>query len=98
MADLAIWLWTLLTHGQPSRAYNVGSDIGMTIAEAAHLTAATLNPMLPMQTGVKIDGTPNPAAPLNSYVPDITRARTELNLRVTIPLDEALLRTAAWHR
>jgi dTDP-glucose 4,6-dehydratase len=93
MADLTIWLWTLLTHGQPSRAYNVGSDIGMTIAEAAHLTAATLNPTLPIQ----IDGTPNPYAPLNSYVPDITRARTELNLRVTIPFEEALRRTAAWH-
>ncbi len=93
MADLAIWLWKILTHGQPSRAYNVGSDIGMTIAEAARLTASTLNPALPIQ----IDGTPNPAAPLNSYVPNITRARTELNLRVTIPLDEALRRTAAWH-
>ena len=51
----------------------------MTIAEAAHLTAATLNPALPIQ----IDGIPNPAAPLNSYVPDITRAHTELGLRVT---------------
>jgi dTDP-glucose 4,6-dehydratase len=93
MADLAIWLWTLLTHGHPSRAYNVGSDIGMTIADAAHLTAAILNPTLPIQ----IDCTPNPAAPLNSYVPDITRAHTELGLRVTIPLDEALRRTAAFH-
>jgi nucleoside-diphosphate-sugar epimerase len=93
MADLAIWLWTMLTHGQPNRAYNVGSPDGMTIAEAAHLTAATLNPSLKIQ----IDGTPNPAAPLNSYVPDITRAHTELNLQVSIPLDEALRRTAAWY-
>ena len=43
------------------------------------------------------DGTPNPTAPLNSYVPDTTRAREELNLRVTVPLPEALYRTAAWH-
>jgi len=94
MADLATWLWTLLTEAQPNRAYNVGSDEGYTIAEAARLTAATLNPTLPIQ----IDGTPNPAAPLNSYVPDISRAGTELNLTVTIPLAEALRRTAAWHR
>jgi dTDP-glucose 4,6-dehydratase len=94
MADLAIWLWTLLTQAPANRAYNVGSDAGMTIAEAAHLTAATLNPTIPIQ----IDGTPNPAAPLNSYVPDITRAQTELNLTVTIPLEEALRRTAAWHK
>jgi nucleoside-diphosphate-sugar epimerase len=93
MADLAIWLWTLLTHAQPNCAYNVGSDEAYTIAEAAHLTAATLNPTLPIQ----IDGSPTPAAPLNSYVPDITRAGSELALTVTIPLAEALRRTAAWH-
>jgi dTDP-glucose 4,6-dehydratase len=121
MSDLAIWLWTLLTHGQPNRAYNVGSDDGMTIAEAAHLVqktvilsegaglypapqskdpddatvAKTSATFLPR---IQIDGTPNPAAPLNSYVPDITRARTELGLEVTIPLPEALRRTAAWHQ
>jgi nucleoside-diphosphate-sugar epimerase len=94
MADLAIWLWTLLTHGAPGRAYNVGSDHGMTITEAAQLTAAALNPNLPIQ----IDGTPNPAAPLNSYVPSIARARDELGLQVRIPLDQALQRTAAWHQ
>ena len=66
----------------------------MTIAEAAQLTANTLNPTLPIQ----IHGTPNPAAPLNNYVPDITRVSTELGLKVTVPLPEALRRTAAWHR
>jgi nucleoside-diphosphate-sugar epimerase len=94
MADLAIWLWTLLTQGQPNRAYNVGSDDGMTIAQAAHLVAATLNPTLQVQ----IDRTPDPAATLNSYVPDITRAQTELNLTATISLTEAIRRTAAWHQ
>jgi len=93
MSDLAIWLWTMLVRGQANRAYNVGSNEGHTIAEAAHLTAATLHPGLPIQ----IDGTPNPAATLNSYVPSIDRAHLELGLSVTIPLDEALRRTAAWH-
>jgi nucleoside-diphosphate-sugar epimerase len=93
MADLAIWLWKMLVRGQANRAYNVGSSEGHTIAAAAHLTANTLRPGLPIQ----IDGTPNPAAPLNSYVPSIDRAHDELGLNVTIPLDEALRRTAAWH-
>ncbi|AEU37641.1 NAD-dependent epimerase/dehydratase family protein [Granulicella mallensis] len=93
MADLSLWLWTMLVRGQANRAYNVGSDKGHTIAEAARLTAALLRPGLPLQ----IDGTPNPAAPLNSYVPSIERARDELGLKVTIPLNEALRRTAAWH-
>jgi nucleoside-diphosphate-sugar epimerase len=113
MSDLAIWLWTLLAHGQPNRAYNVGSDDGMTIAEAAHLVSHTLTDVssrpersaverppasaAPTPIPIQIDGTPNPAAPLNSYVPEITRARTELSLNVTVPLHEAIRRTAAWH-
>ena len=93
MADLAIWLWTMLVSGQRNRAYNVGSDEGMTIAEAARLVTTTLHPALPIQ----IDGIPNPAAPLNSYVPDIRRAQDELGLTVSIPLTEAIRRTASWH-
>jgi dTDP-glucose 4,6-dehydratase len=94
MADLSIWLWTLLAQAASGTAYNVGSDDGMTIAAAAHLTADTLSPNLSIQ----IDGTPNPSAPLNSYVPDIALIHRDLGLNLTIPLTEALRRTAAWHR
>lgn len=99
MADLAIWLWTLLAKGQANRAYNVGSDEACTIAEAAQLTAATLRPNADGESGlaVRIAGTPNPNALVNSYVPAIDRARDELGLAVRIPLAEALRRTAAWH-
>ncbi len=100
MADLAIWIWHLLLRAPANRAYNIGSPHGVSIAELASLTAATLRPahtpalpLLPIQ----IDGVPDPFAPLNSYVPDIARATTELGLRVTIPLEEAIRRTAAWH-
>lgn len=99
MSDLAAWLWTLLVGAAPHRAYNVGSDEAFTIAEAARLTATTLRSdgqggsTLPIQ----IDGVPNPAAPLNSYVPAIDRVREELGLRVRVPLAEALKRTARWH-
>lgn len=99
MSDLAAWLWTLLVRGEALRAYNVGSDEAYMIAEAARLTAAVLRPdpeggsTIP----IRIDGTPKPGAPLNSYVPDTHRARTELGLNVTVPLAEALRRTAAWH-
>ena len=94
MADLAIWLWTLLLRAPANRAYNVGSEDAYTIAAAARLTAQTLRPGLPIQ----IDGAPTPGAPRNSYVPSTARARQDLGLRETIPLPEALRRTAAWHR
>ena len=93
MADLAIWLWTLLVRGAANRAYNVGSEDAHKIAETAHLTARTLRPDL----AIRIDSTPNLSAPMNSYVPSTVRAREELGLQQTISLEEALRRTAAWH-
>ncbi len=99
MSDLAAWLWTLLTQGTPNRAYNVGSDEAYTIAEAARLTANTLRSdgSGGSTLAVQVDGIPRPDAPLNSYVPAIDRAREELGLQVTVPLAEALQRTATWH-
>lgn len=94
MSDLAIWLWTMLATAPADRAYNVGSDESVSIAELARTVAATLNPGLPIQ----IDGTQTPEAPPATYVPDIARAQNELGLRVTVPLAEAIRRTAAWHR
>ena len=100
MADLAIWIWHLLLRAPANRAYNLGSPHGLSIADLASLTARTLRPGPTPETSllpIRIDGVPDPSAPLNSYVPDITRATSELGLRVTIPLDEAIRRTAAWH-
>ena len=99
MSDLAVWLWQLLARGQANRAYNVGSDAGYTIAEAARITAATLRPAEQGDSALPIEiaGEIRPDAPLNSYVPNVNRARAELGLQVTVPLEAALLRTAAWH-
>ena len=93
MADLSIWMWTLLLRGERNRAYNVGSETAFSIADAARLTAETLRPGSP----VEIVGVPEDRAPMNSYVPSTDRARSELGLRQTIDLPEALRRTAAWN-
>jgi dTDP-glucose 4,6-dehydratase len=93
MSDLAAWLWTMLLKGARNRAYNVGSDESVSIAELARLTAATLRPELT----IRIDGNPSAGVPAAGYVPAITRAKQELGLRITVPLAEAIRRTAAWH-
>ena len=94
-ADLAIWLWHLLARAPANRAYNVGSPEGLTVAELARLTARTLRPGAGLP--VKVLGTAEASAPLNSYVPDVARATEELGLRVAVSLEEAIRRTAAWH-
>jgi len=99
MVDLAAWLWTLLVKGRGGRAYNVGSDEDYSIAAAAKLVAQTLRSdgkggtTLP----VHIHGIANPSAPVHQYVPSIERAHQELGLKVSVPLAEAVRRTALWH-
>lgn len=91
-ADLAAWLWTLLLRGQSGRAYNVGSDEAVSIAELARRCAALPDPALP----VNVDREAVPGALPSRYVPDIGRARRELGLEVRIPLESALGRTYDW--
>ena len=84
--DLARWLNTLLQAGTPGRAYNVGSDAAISIAELAHLVRDVLAPNKP----VRILGRAEPGALRARYVPDIRRAQVELGLAVRIALREAI--------
>lgn len=93
-ADLAIWLWTILLRGESGRAYNVGSEESVSIAETARAVARSVSPQVP----VEIQGIVNPALPVEQYVPSTQRARAELGLRDDITLDEKIQRTLNWHR
>jgi dTDP-glucose 4,6-dehydratase len=92
-ADLAAWLWGVLARGAPGRAYNVGSDHAVSIAELAAACAAQATPPPP----VVIAGTPADGPP-DVYLPDTTRAHAELGLAQRVELTDALARTLAWHR
>jgi nucleoside-diphosphate-sugar epimerase len=93
-ADLAIWLWTLLFRGQSGKAYNVGSDAHLTIAELAHLVAEVVNP----NAEVVIAQQPNPHNPTSRYVPSIRRARTELGLEAWVDVRTGICRMAEWYQ
>jgi len=91
-ADLAVWLWTILFAAPTHRAYNVGSDEAVSIADLAQMIAASRTPSLP----VEIARPAPPGAPPARYVPAVERARRELALSVRIPLAESLARTLGW--
>jgi len=93
-ADLAIWLWTILIRGASNRPYNVGSRNPLTIAQVAEAVSRAL----PGHAPVEIAHKPVPGQPAARYVPDTARAQQELGLREWVPLDEAIRRTAQWHR
>lgn len=88
-ADLAIWLWTILLRGTPGRAYNVGSEDAISMAELAQAVAASVQPALP----VHIERQAAPGVAPHYYVPSTLRARRELGLQQTIDLPEALARS-----
>jgi dTDP-glucose 4,6-dehydratase len=92
-ADLAAWLWTVLVKGAAGRAYNVGSDADLPIRELADEVRKVVAP----HAEVRVAKQPEPGKPAERYVPDIARARTELGLDVSIPLPEAIRRTADWY-
>jgi dTDP-glucose 4,6-dehydratase len=93
-ADLAIWLWTILLRGAPGRAYNVGSEVPVTIATLAGEVSARLTPGLPVTKGsAGITGKGS-----SRYVPSTRITREELHLKEHFDWKEAIDRTARWHR
>lgn len=92
-SDLAVWLWTILVRGEPVRPYNVGSADALTIADLAEVVGNAFTP--PVK--VTIAGVRAPGAPPERYLPAITRAETELGLRVTVPVADGVRRMVEWH-
>ena len=93
-ADLAIWLWTILLKGHSCRAYNVGSDTPLAIADLARLVAAAVDPSVEVIVARQTNTRKSP----ERYVACTARAREELGLRQTIGLPEAISRTIVWHK
>lgn len=93
-SDLAIWLWTILFCGQSSRAYNVGSEIEISIWELAIIVSKILGGAPP----VSISPHAGSSSTISRYIPDVSRAAEELRLTINVPLSDAIRRTGAWHQ
>jgi dTDP-glucose 4,6-dehydratase len=93
-ADLAIWLWTLLLRGEACRAYNVGSEESLSIAETAHAVVRSVNP----EIQIEVRGVPNPELPVEQYVPSTQRAKAELGLEDLYMINNKIDRSIDWFR
>lgn len=91
-SDLMIWLWTILFRGEAGRSYNVGSEESITIAQLANEVARHFSDL-----GVSIAKKPMLNASPVCYVPSTARARSELGLKQTINLQEAIRRTVVYY-
>lgn len=91
-ADLAIWLWIILLRGPVQRAYNVGAEEAMTIADVAHAVGRVFNPPVTVHiTGKSVLG----KIP-ERYVPSTRLASKDLELKPLINFATALSRTINW--
>jgi len=86
-SDLAKWLITMLLYGESGNAYNVGSDEAISIAEVACLVRDTLSPnkIVNIKKIISVE-----KSLINRYIPDITKAKKNLNLNIEIALKEAI--------
>ncbi|MBD2552236.1 NAD-dependent epimerase/dehydratase family protein [Limnothrix sp. FACHB-708] len=92
VADLVIWLWTILLKGQSCYPYNVGSEESLSIANVAHVVREIFH----QNIQVEICQCPASNAATSRYVPSSKRALSELNLQPRVDLVNAVRRTIAW--
>jgi nucleoside-diphosphate-sugar epimerase len=91
-SDLTVWLWHLLVRGDAGRAYNVGSNEGISIRDLAEKIATTIG-----NGEFMIRGAPDAGWNPGRYVPDTNLVATQLGLTKSVSLDEAIRRTALWN-
>ena len=91
--DLASWLCTLLVAADPGTTYNVGSPHAVSIAALAEKVRDSIAPGKPIRVLAGSDG----VSPPSRYVPDISLIASDLGVRMSIPLEDAIARTAEIH-
>lgn len=91
-ADMVIWLLTILMKGAPSQSYNLGSDEAISIKELAE----SISMKIYAENKVAITTQALENARVQKYVPDISKAKNELNLFPYTSLHAAIEKTIAW--
>ena len=85
-SDLARWLLCIFDEGVTGHAYNVGSDEAISISDLAYLVRDILSP----HKKVAFNKAKSNFIGRNTYIPDISSAKRDLNLFLTVSLQESL--------
>ena len=89
--DLCVQLWALVQHAQSGQAYNLGSDVEVTIRSLAQTVAETVNP----QAKILIRGIDDETN-VSRYVPSVDRMWKEFGKAQVVDLSQAIKRTSSW--
>jgi dTDP-glucose 4,6-dehydratase len=93
-SELAIWLWTILIKGKSCQVYNVGSDDAISISDLAKKISKILGNIEIIYTAKMNFALSSP----NRYVASIDKVKKELNLKVNISLEEAIMKTIEYYK
>jgi len=91
-SDLSNWLWKLLFDAPAGQCYNVGSSQAISILDLA----LKVNDLMKGNSSVKILSNLKTERLRQSYLPSIEKISRELNLKQSITLDRAIIKTASW--
>ena len=93
-ADMAAWLWAILLRGERGGTYNVGGSEVVSVAQLATRVSSVLG----STSAVTVQQQRTAGMAPERYVPDTRKAQRGLALPSPLPLDQAIQRTADWHR
>lgn len=92
-SDAACWALCALLGGTAGRAYNLGSQHAVSLRDVAMRITA----MFSRRISVQYRTMPAQQSRAADFVPNTTRAVTDLRVRETVDLDAALRKTVAWN-
>jgi nucleoside-diphosphate-sugar epimerase len=92
-SDFAFWVLAALANGRPRETYNVGSPEQVSLASLATMITQSFSPVPEIRTGLGQSGHDK-----TRLVPDVQRAKRDLDVRLTVPLSQAIQRTITWNR
>ena len=87
-SDLVSWLFNIAVEGTSGESYNVGSPHAVTVKQLAESFGNISHKKLNFENK-PTDGNPY-------YLPCTEKVESEMNLKVTVGLEESILRTKRW--
>ena len=91
-SDMAFWLLKILLAGEVGAAYKVGSDHSIKLLALAEIISGSCSGAAPIVCGL------HKSSAKSCFVPNIHKVSTDLALKVTVDIKEAINRTINWHR
>lgn len=88
-SDMALWILNILLHGQVGSAYNLGSDVGISLEEVA----IKIKDIIGSSVNIEIL---NMNDNCSAFVPNINHLKRELGLNITIDIETTLKKSIDW--